>query len=101
MGARKLAAAVGSAVFFVVNPGFMGGIVPWLLTNWRTSHPPRELQVLGGVLIVAGAGLLLETIIRFVLEGGGTPHPVAPTEKLVIGGPTAIPETPCTWRWLR
>jgi protein-S-isoprenylcysteine O-methyltransferase Ste14 len=61
----------------------MGGIVPWLLTQWRSSHPPRALEVLGGALIVVGAGMLLETIVRFVLEG---PHPVAPTEELVIGG---------------
>jgi protein-S-isoprenylcysteine O-methyltransferase Ste14 len=29
---------------------------------------------------------LLETVVRFVVEGGGTPHPVAPTRELVIGG---------------
>lgn len=68
------------------NPGMMGGIVPRLFTRWRSSHPPHALEVLGGALIVMGAGLLLETIVRFVLEGRGTPHPIAPTEELVIGG---------------
>ena len=83
---RKAGAAIGSVVFFAANPGLMGGIVPWLLTHWRSSRPPRALEVLGGTLIVVGAGLLLETIVRFVLQGRGTPHPVAPTEQLVIGG---------------
>lgn len=83
---RKVKAAIGSVAFFAANPGMMGGIVPWLLTHWRSSHPPRALEALGGALIVVGAGMLLETIVRFVLEGRGTPHPGAPTEELVIGG---------------
>jgi len=84
---RKVKAAVGSLLFFALNPGMMGGIVPWLLTHWHSSDPPRALEVLGGALIVAGTGMLLATIARFVLEGSGTPAPVAPTEDLVIGGP--------------
>ncbi len=82
----KAEAAIGSVVFFAANPGVMGGVVPWLLTHWVSSHPPPALVVLGGVLIVVGAGTLIETIVRFVLEGRGTPAPVAPTEELVVGG---------------
>jgi protein-S-isoprenylcysteine O-methyltransferase Ste14 len=85
--ARKPGAAAGSVVFFVANLGLMGGIVPWLLTQWRSSQPPQAWEVLGGVLIVTGVGLLLDTIARFVREGQGTPHPLAPTEQLVVGGP--------------
>jgi len=84
---RKWEAAMGSMLFFVLNPGLMGGIVPWLLTGWRSADPPRGLQALGGALIVVGTGVLLETTIRFVRDGTGTPHPVAPTQELVIGGP--------------
>jgi protein-S-isoprenylcysteine O-methyltransferase Ste14 len=40
----------------------------------------------GAVLIVAGAGVLLHAFARFVVEGGGTPAPLAPTERLVVGG---------------
>jgi protein-S-isoprenylcysteine O-methyltransferase Ste14 len=40
----------------------------------------------GAVLIVAGAGALLHAFARFVVEGGGTPAPLAPTERLVVGG---------------
>jgi len=83
---RRVGSAIGSVVFFAVNPGLMGGIVPWLLTHWRSADPARALEVLGGALIVVGAGMLLETIVRFVLEGRGTPHPIAPTEELIVGG---------------
>jgi protein-S-isoprenylcysteine O-methyltransferase Ste14 len=37
-------------------------------------------------LIIAGIAVLLAAFTRFVLEGRGTPAPVAPTERLVIGG---------------
>jgi protein-S-isoprenylcysteine O-methyltransferase Ste14 len=37
-------------------------------------------------LIVAATILLLHAFARFALEGLGTPAPVAPTERLVVGG---------------
>ena len=76
----------------------MGVVVPWLLTHWRTSNPPSATVIIGGALIASGSGLLLETIIRLVREGRGTPHPVAPTEELVMAGPTAMCATRCTSR---
>ncbi len=36
--------------------------------------------------MIAGLAVLLEAFARFVVEGIGTPAPVAPTERLVIGG---------------
>ncbi|PZS20328.1 MAG: isoprenylcysteine carboxyl methyltransferase [Pseudonocardiales bacterium] len=84
---RKAEATVGSVVFFAFNPAMMGGLVPLLLTGWHSAHPPRALEVAGTALIVLGAGVLLDTIARFVFEGGGTPAPAAPTQELVIGGP--------------
>jgi protein-S-isoprenylcysteine O-methyltransferase Ste14 len=30
--------------------------------------------------------VLVQSFVRFVSEGGGTPAPVAPTEQLVVGG---------------
>ncbi len=81
-----LGAAVGSAVFLVAAPGVVAGYLPWLLTGWRSSRPPAFLAVLGAGLIVAGAGVLLHSFARFVVEGRGTPAPIAPTERLVVGG---------------
>ena len=36
--------------------------------------------------MVGGAAVLLHALARFVVEGVGTPAPVAPTERLVVGG---------------
>jgi protein-S-isoprenylcysteine O-methyltransferase Ste14 len=73
-------------VFLVIAPGVMAGLIPYLLTGWDSTHPPAIVQLLGGVLIVAGAAVLVHAFARFVVEGGGTPAPVAPTERLVVGG---------------
>src|SRR4051794_13938547 len=79
-------AALGSLVFLVVAPGTMGVFVPWALTDWESRSPPWALQALGAILIVAGAVILLHAFVRFVIEGRGTPAPIAPTEELVVGG---------------
>jgi protein-S-isoprenylcysteine O-methyltransferase Ste14 len=79
-------AAAGSLVFLVVAPGVAAGLVPWLLTGWESKDPPAALAVLGGLLIAAGAAVLLHAFARFVIEGIGTPAPVAPPEHLVVGG---------------
>ena len=47
---------------------------------------PLAVQIVGGVLIALGATFLLHAFARFVVEGLGTPAPVAPTERLVVGG---------------
>jgi protein-S-isoprenylcysteine O-methyltransferase Ste14 len=80
------AAAAGSAIFLALAPGVVAGVVPWLVTGWESKHPPLALQVLGALLIVTGAAVLVEAFARFVVEGVGTPAPVAPTERLVVGG---------------
>ena len=82
----RLHAAAGSILFLCVAPGVVAGLVPWLLTGWSSSSVPAWLQVLGWALIAAGAAILFEAFARFVVEGLGTPAPVAPTEKLVVGG---------------
>lgn len=82
----RLAAALGSLVFLVVAPGTVAGLVPWLITGWRSTDPWLGLHVLGVVLIALGAGVLLSAFGRFALEGIGTPAPVAPTETLVVSG---------------
>ena len=85
---RKGAAAVGSLFFLVLAPGATGALIPWLLTGWHERLPPPHpaIRLAGLVLIVAGAAVLLSAFARFVLEGRGTPAPIAPTQKLVVGG---------------
>jgi protein-S-isoprenylcysteine O-methyltransferase Ste14 len=79
-------AAIGSFVFLVVAPGVVAGLVPYALTGWDSHDPPLALQIAGVVLIAAGLAVLLDAFARFVREGIGTPAPVAPTERLVVGG---------------
>jgi protein-S-isoprenylcysteine O-methyltransferase Ste14 len=86
---RRAAAAAGSAAFFVLAPGVVAGVVPWWLTGWRVSQALPSwapLRVVGVVLIAAGAAVLVHAFGRFVVEGLGTPAPVAPTARLVVGG---------------
>jgi protein-S-isoprenylcysteine O-methyltransferase Ste14 len=79
-------AALGSAVFFLVAPGVVGALVPWLLTDWDPGGTWLPLQVAGVALLIAGVGAMVYSFARFVTEGRGTPAPVAPTERLVVGG---------------
>jgi protein-S-isoprenylcysteine O-methyltransferase Ste14 len=86
---RRPTAAVGSAAFFLVGPGVMAGLIPWLLTRWQVREPLpywAPLRVLGGVLLVAGLIVVIQAFVRFVVEGFGTPVPVAAPERLVVGG---------------
>ena len=79
-------AAAGSLVFLALAPGVVAGLIPWLLTDWDSTDPPLALQLIGAALIAAGTAVLLAAFGRFVVEGIGTPAPVAPTERLVVGG---------------
>jgi protein-S-isoprenylcysteine O-methyltransferase Ste14 len=79
-------AALGSAVFLVLAPGVMAGLVPWLLTGWDGRDPWIGFVVAGWALIAVALAALLHSFARFVTEGRGTPAPVAPTERLVVGG---------------
>jgi protein-S-isoprenylcysteine O-methyltransferase Ste14 len=67
----------------------VAGAVPWALTGWESGTAfgaPGFVRIAGAVMIVAGVVVLLEAFARFALEGRGTPAPVAPTERLVVGG---------------
>ncbi|MEA2622289.1 MAG: hypothetical protein QOH61_1199 [Chloroflexota bacterium] len=80
-------AAVGSFLFAVAMPGVMAVLVPyWITGGWDGSGAPLALQVAGAALLAGGAGVLAHTVIRFAVEGLGTPFPAAPTEHLVVGG---------------
>jgi protein-S-isoprenylcysteine O-methyltransferase Ste14 len=86
---RPARAAAGSVIFLAVAPGLVAGLIPWLLTRWHVQEPLPywlPLRVVGAILLAAGVVVLLDAFARFVVEGLGTPAPVAPTERLVVGG---------------
>jgi protein-S-isoprenylcysteine O-methyltransferase Ste14 len=86
---RKVSAIVGSAVFLVIAPGFVAGLAPWWISGWRLGTPFLGMpvfRVAGGILIGVGAAGLLDSFVRFAVQGLGTPAPVFPTRHLVVTG---------------
>ena len=83
---RKAFAAIGSALFFLLAPGVTAGLIPWWLTGWEVNEYWLPARVAGAVLLAAGVLVLVSAFARFVVEGVGTPAPVAPSEQLVVGG---------------
>jgi len=84
---RTITAATGSAVFLLIAPGVVAGLVPWWLTGWRAGAAyPAPVQITGAVLAAAGTAALLAAFAQFAFQGRGTPAPPAPTEQLVVRG---------------
>jgi protein-S-isoprenylcysteine O-methyltransferase Ste14 len=86
---QRTIAILGSALFFVVVPFVLAGIIPWSITGWqlRPAFFGLELtRVIGIVLIIAGVPGLVDSFARFALQGLGTPAPIAPTKNLVVTG---------------
>src|SRR4051794_19595628 len=85
----KLSAIIGSAIFLVVAPGFVAGLVPWWISRWQIKPALFGLSFLrlaGGVLIALGTIGLLDSFARFAVQGFGTPAPIFPTRQLVATG---------------
>jgi len=97
----RTSAFTGSALFFLLAPGSVAGLAPWLITRWRlpaidpdNSWRLAATYALGPPLIVYGLAILIEAFVRFAAQGLGTPAPVAPPERLVIRGPYARVRNP-------
>jgi protein-S-isoprenylcysteine O-methyltransferase Ste14 len=86
---QRIAPLVGTAIFLVVAPGTIAGLIPWLITGYRVEPALlglEPLRWLGIALLILGAVLVLETFARFAIQGLGTPAPVYPTKTLVVTG---------------
>ena len=82
----RAGAWVGTTVFMLVAQGVVAGLVPAWLTGYAAGPTNLALLVGGWLLVAAGVTALLASFVRFVVEGRGTPAPVAPTDALVVGG---------------
>ena len=85
----KAIAVLGSALFFVIAPLMLAGVVPWWVAHWEfrpAFFGVDPTRILGGILIIAGVPGLVDSFARFALEGLGTPAPIAPPQKLVVTG---------------
>ena len=86
---QRANAVLGSAVFFVVAPCTLAGLIPWLITGWQLQPPFLGLEPtrwIGALMILAGVPGLVDAFARFALQGLGTPAPIAPPRNLVVTG---------------
>jgi protein-S-isoprenylcysteine O-methyltransferase Ste14 len=86
---RKVIVVLGSALFLILAPGIVAGLVPWWLSQWRVQAPFfgfPPIRVIGILLITAGVLVLLESFVRFAVQGLGTPAIVYPPRHLVVTG---------------
>jgi protein-S-isoprenylcysteine O-methyltransferase Ste14 len=76
----------------IAAPLFVGGFavyVPYLFTGWQLGPPLLDWEWtrwVGFALMVLAAPVILDFLLRFILEGHGTPVPVAPPQRLVVRG---------------
>ncbi|MEV0612437.1 isoprenylcysteine carboxylmethyltransferase family protein [Nonomuraea sp. NPDC050404] len=88
---RRTPAAVVSTAFFAAGPGVVAVLVPYWISGWRVRDPlpapvMLPLRLLGALLALAGLAVIVNAFVRFVVEGFGTPVPIAPPDRLVVGG---------------
>ena len=86
---QRVSAVLGSALFFLVAPCVLAGLIPWSMTRWEFSPAFFGIELtraIGLMLIIAGVPGVVDSFARFALQGLGTPAPIAPTQKLVVTG---------------
>src|SRR5678816_2939615 len=86
---QRVSAILGSALFFLVAPCVLAGLIPWSMTRWEFRPAFFGLEgarSVGVLLILVGLPGLVDSFARFALQGLGTPAPVAPTKNLVVTG---------------
>ena len=53
----KITAILGSALFFLVAPAMLAGVIPWLITHWEFRPPflaAEATRLAGLAFIIAG-----------------------------------------------
>ena len=83
-----LSMALSSLLWTILLPGVVAGYVPWTFFGVREATLDLRIprQLLGLVLIAAGAALLISCIVEFARRGRGTLSPVDPPKQLVVRG---------------
>ena len=79
-------AAIGSAIFFVLAPGIVAGLIPWLITGWRlpAEYPLIGIPLfIGAILVLGGLWVLIDSFVQFA-RSLGTPAPIAAPQRLVV-----------------
>ncbi len=90
---QRTIAVLGSAVFFVVAPCTLAGLVPWSITGWQLRPPFLGLELtrgIGAIMILAGVPGLVDAFARFALQGLGTPAPIYVAVVAIILGQAVL-----------
>ena len=81
------------ALFVLTVPVVELVVGPWALTGFDVGDGlPAALQPVGAGVLVLALAVLFDAYVRFAREGQGTPSPLAPPRRLVVGG---------AYRWVR
>jgi protein-S-isoprenylcysteine O-methyltransferase Ste14 len=94
---KQTLAITGSLLFFLIAPGTVAGLIPWVISGWQQQSAffgLTPLPWLGGALIMLGAPILLTSFARFALEGLGTLASIYSTERLMTTGLYRHPRNP-------
>jgi hypothetical protein len=78
---RRAFAILGTAIFLVLAPGTVAGLIPWWMTRWRIESSAiarLPVRAAGAILVAAGIVVLLDSFARFALKGLGTPARFSP-----------------------
>jgi hypothetical protein len=93
--------ALAATVFFLIAPGTAAGLIPFAITRWRMQPPFlgwTGVPLIGGILAAIGLAGLVECTRRFVVEGRGTPAPIAPPRSWSFPAFTGTSGTRCMSR---
>ncbi len=81
-----LGPTLGTIVFVALLPGSVIVLIPYLLCSWRLAEA-AALRWAGACLLLLALPIFVDSLVRFVREGRGTPAPVAEAQRLVVSGP--------------
>jgi protein-S-isoprenylcysteine O-methyltransferase Ste14 len=82
---RRATAIAGGVSYFVIVPGTIAGLVPWLITGWHAHVSSIPVQIVSATTIFVGLVPLVSAFVEFV-KAGGTPSPTAAPHQLVVDG---------------
>src|SRR5207302_9656644 len=103
---HRASSIFGSAIFLVAAPGTVAVYAPWAISHWHLTPPLLgwfPLRVIGVFMIAAGTPVLLDSFVRFAIQGLGTPAPIAPPQRFwsslacIVGYATRCMLPCCSW----
>lgn len=99
MTSRKRLAIAGSAVFLVIAPGFVAGLAPWWISPWQLEAPFFGMPLFrfaGGMLTTVGVISLLDSFIRFAVQGWARRPRLSQPSILLLPDYIVMSEIQCT-----